>query len=415
MTELGIPACADGRTGDKSLSKVVNRALLLDLLRKGGSASRASLAKASGLTKVTVSSQVAELIGLGIVRETGAGPSELGRKPVMLEIDASAGYALGVSITTESLHTVATDATGRILRDERLPLSDPSPDRVAEAIVASVKAARKRYARSRYGLFGVGIAVPGAVERQTGRVVRSAKLDWTDVELKRAVGKRYDGILHVGNDATLATIAEREMHAPDADDFVCLLIDEGIGSGAYINGAIHYGHNGQFGEVGHMTIKHGGPRCPCGNFGCWDLYGSELALRQAIGTARPIDAARPSDASRPADAAGVPDLDETLALAADPPAWCRPAFVDFVDYVTTGVVSIVNSMAPTTMSINCAVLAAAPALFEAIKAGVADRAMAHVSACELRISSLGKSAPAAGACMAVSQRFFEALVLQGSE
>jgi len=412
MTELGIPACADGRTGDKSLSKVVNRALLLDLLRKGGSASRASLAKASGLNKVTVSSQVAELIDIGIVMETGAGPSELGRKPVMLEIDASAGYALGVSITTESLHTVVMDATGRIQRDERQPLPDPSPDRVAEAVVASIKAAKKRYSRSRYGLFGVGIAVPGAVERQTGRVVRSAKLDWTDVELKQAVGKRYDGILHVGNDATLATIAEREMHAPDADDFVCLLIDEGIGSGAYINGAIHYGHNGQFGEVGHMTINHGGPRCPCGNFGCWDLYGSELALRQAVGRMRPAGASRPVGAP---DAAGVPDLEETLALAADPPAWCRAAFDDFVGYVTTGVVSIVNSMAPTTLSINCAVLAAAPALFEAIKAAVADRAMAHVSACERRISSLGKSAPAAGACMAVSQRFFEGLVLQGSE
>ncbi|MBU0928284.1 MAG: ROK family protein [Spirochaetes bacterium] len=400
MSEFGIPPYVDGRTGDKNLSKVVNRALLLDLLRARSGASRASLAKESGLTKVTVSSQVAELIALGIVKETGAGASDLGRKPVMLEIDGAAGYALGVSIATDRLHAVTMDAAGATVRDEDCPLPDASPESVVGAIASVVRAAKKKYRQSRFGLFGVGIAVPGAVERETGRVVRSAKLDWSDVPLKKAVARHFDGILRVGNDATLATIAERELYAPGADDFVCLLIDEGIGSGAYINGAIHYGHNGQFGEVGHMTIVHGGPRCPCGNEGCWDLYGSELALRQALGAAR----------SGP-----VPDAAEAIALAGARPAWAEGSFRDFVDYLTTGVVSVVNSMAPTTLAINSAILAASPAMFEALKAAVADRAMSHVSACELRLSSLGKAAPAVGACMAAAERFFEGLVLRGGD
>jgi predicted NBD/HSP70 family sugar kinase len=397
MNDFGIPAYVNDRTGDKDLSKVVNRALLLDLLRKRGSASRASLAKETGLTKVTVSSQVAELIKLGIVRETGAGPSELGRKPVMLEVDGSAGSALGISISTECIRIVAMNVAGKIERDEILPIEDHSPEAVVAAVIGAARKAKKRYRQTRFGLYGIGIAVPGAVERDSGRVVRSAKLNWTGVQLKASVAKLFGGILHVGNDAALATIAERQLADPEADDFVCLLIDEGIGSGAFINGAIHYGHNGQYGEVGHMTIVHGGPRCPCGNQGCWDLYGSELALRQALGAARK---------------GPPPGAEELLALAASPPAWSRKAFADFVGYLTTGVVSVINSTAPSSMAINSAVLSASPEMFEALKAGVADRAMAHMSVCDIKLSSLGKAAPAIGAAMAATEKFYEWLVLQ---
>ena len=400
MDEFGIPPYMSGWTGDTSLSRIVNRARLLEVLRRGGSCSRASLAKETGLTKVTVSSQVAELIELGIVRETGTGSSELGRKPVMLEVDGAAGCALGISISTEALRVVTLDTAGGLERDEEVPIPGHSPAEVVSAVLAVAKAAKRRCRQSRYGLLGIGIAVPGAVDRGTGRVVRSAKLDWRDVPFKEALSRHFDGILHVGNDATLAAIAERELYVPEADDFVCLLIDEGIGSGAFINGAVHYGHNGQFGEVGHMTVVHGGTRCPCGNFGCWDLYGSEIALRQALGAAR---------------GGPAPGAAELLALAADPPEWSRKAFADFIGYLVTGVVSVINSMAPASIAVNSAVLAASPAMFETLKAGVAERLMAHAGACELRLSSLGKAAPAMGAAMAAADRFFEGLVLRGSK
>lgn len=403
-----MPALAGNRTGDKNLSKMVNRALLLDLVRRRGAVSRAWLAKESGLTKVTVSSQIADLLAMGIVRETGVGSSELGRKPVMLEIDSGAGYALGLSLSRESMRVVVMDASGAVVRDDIESLPDHTPEVVTGVVASVIKASKKRYRQSRFGLFGAGIAIPGAVERGSGRVVRSAKLDWSDVAVKAAVARHYNGILKIGNDATLATIAERELYAPEADDFVCLLIDEGIGSGAYINGAIHYGHNGQFGEVGHMTVRHDGPRCPCGNVGCWDLYGSELALRQALAVAS--GGATGAASKR---AGWVPSSDELLELAATQPAWSVAAFQEFIGYLTTGIVSVVNSMAPSIMSINSAVLAASPALFDQLKAGVAERAMAHAGACELRLSSLGKAAPAIGAAMAASERFFEGLVLQG--
>lgn len=394
-TALGLPGYVEGMTGDKSLSKAVNRGLLLDLVRRGPT-SRATLAKESGLNKATVSAQIAELIGLGIVRETGIGDSGLGRKPIMLEIDAPAAYSLGVSIMTTTLHAVVMDAAGAIVRDETTALSDASPAAATKELAALIEKYRKEFSYSIFGLVGAGIAVPGAVEKESELVIRSAKLDWTAVDLRRALTEAYGGRIHVGNDATLATIAERELYAPEAQDLVCVFIDEGIGSGAYINGAIHYGHNGRFGEVGHMTIVHGGRRCPCGNFGCWDYYGSEIALREAIGAVR---------RSPP------PDQAETLALAAELPDWCAPVFEDFVAYLTSGVASLVNAFAPSVLVVNCAVLEASPKLFGRLKDGLEDRAMAHFPLCELRLSSLGRTAPALGAAMAIQRKFFNDLVV----
>lgn len=399
MNDWGIPAYMNGRTGDKALSKIVNRALLIDLVRRRGSVSRASLAKESGLTKVTVSSQIGDLINLGIIKETGTGSSDLGRKPVMLEIDGAAGSALGFLISTENIHVVEMDLAGKITHNEILPIEKHDPDTVIKAIVACERKAKRRAKDTKFGLFGIGIAIPGAVQRDSGKVVRSAKLNWSNVDFQSMAAAVYDGILQIGNDAGFATLAEHQLYNRDADDFVCLLIDEGIGSGAYINGMIHYGHNGQYGEVGHMSIVHNGPRCPCGNSGCWDLYGSELALRQALGAAR---------------GGKVPGEKELVELAASRPAWTKKAFADFISYLTTGVVSVINFMDPSIMVINSGVLAASPEMFRALRTAVGNRAMAHAKACQLRVSSLGKMAPAIGAAMATIDKFYEKMVLQNS-
>ena len=396
MIDFKLPSYVEGMTGDKSLSKAVNRALLLELVKKTELISRAELAKKSGLTKATVSSQISALIELGIVRETGVGESEMGRKPVMLEIKPDAGYVLGISIVSDLLHVVSMDMRGMIVKDDKIPLEESSPASVIENIKHSVTNARRRYGKSRYGLTGVGIAVPGAMERDTGRIIRSAKLDWTDVSLVEELSSGFDGFIHTGNDATLATIAERELYAPGEDDFVCLLIDEGIGLGAYINGAVQYGHNGQFGEVGHMTVAHGGPRCPCGNYGCWDLYGSELALRQEL--------------SRPSGGRLISEED-MVRTASIYPAENREIFDGWVDYLTTGVVNVINSMAPSIIDIDSSVLSASPELFDRLRRQVTDRSMAHLPTCELRSSTLGKSAAAVGAGMAVQSDFFRSLVL----
>lgn len=397
MIDIGLPSYVEGMTGDKSLSKAVNRGLLLNILREEGSISRASLAKVSGLNKATVSSQIAELIEMGIVRETGTGDSGLGRKPVMLEIDGSAGFTLGISIITESLHVTVMDLSRNTVMDELVPISSAVPAKVFQAIFKVINRVEKTLPVSRYGLTGIGIAVPGVVDKDGAKVVRSAKLDWTNVELRSNIEKKYSGILHIGNDATLATIAERECYNSDSQDLVCVLLDEGIGSGAYINGAIHYGFNGKFGEVGHMTIAYDGPRCPCGNYGCWDMLGSEFSLRRDL-----------------AQAGGgvIPSQEMMVKYAAEMPAWSRDVFDRFAGYTTAGVVSLINAFGPSSIVINSDILRASEYLFDKIKSEVENRTMTRSPECEIKLSVLGKTAPTTGACIAVAEKFYHGMVVR---
>jgi predicted NBD/HSP70 family sugar kinase len=408
MVTIELPSYLKGMTGDRNLSKALNRSILLDFLRQqsgpfgrgrtGDTAvgySRAALAKKSGLNKATVSSQIAELIEMGIVRETGMGDFGLGRKPVMLEIDGRAGYVLGISITSESIHGITMNLAGDIIGDDLFPLQGAAPNQIVKHIQRIIPLVEKRLPPSRYGLFGLGIAVPGVVDINDEHVVRSAKLNWTNVPLRDIVAGKFKGILHIGNDATLATVAERELFGQKIQDLLCLLIDEGIGSGAYINGSIYYGHDGKFGEVGHMTIVHGGKPCPCGNIGCWDLYGTELALRQSLAGKGPI-----------------PSIEHMLTLAEELPASRQKAFHAFVGYITTGLVGLINAFAPEAVIINSAVLNVSPLLFDELKKEVAGRTMTKNPECEIRLSSLGKAAPAMGACVAVQERFFQELMFQ---
>ncbi|MBL8968489.1 MAG: winged helix-turn-helix domain-containing protein, partial [Spirochaetaceae bacterium] len=106
MLTRGFDRPDSGRTGDGQLIKSVNRNLILEEIVRRGRVSRASIAKETGLNKATVSAQVAELLAAGIVVETGTGSSEGGRRPVILELDGSAGVALGLGLSAGLLRLV---------------------------------------------------------------------------------------------------------------------------------------------------------------------------------------------------------------------------------------------------------------------------------------------------------------------
>lgn len=397
MIDMGLPSYIEGMTGDKSLSKAVNRGRLLNILREEGSVSRASLAKKSGLNKATVSSQISELIEMGIVKETGTGKSDLGRKPVMLEIAGDAGYALGISIISEFLYVTVMDLTQHIILENIVPVHDVSSEKIIKLILQIIASTTKKLPPSFYGLTGVGIAIPGIVDREGDKIVLSARFNWVNVLLRSRIEKKYKGILHIGNDATLAAIAERECFNRESQDLVCVLIDEGIGSGAYINGSAYYGYNGKFGEVGHMTILHEGPRCPCGNYGCWDLLGSEAALRRNLADA---------------ENGKIPSQEEMLLLASERPLWSRPAFDQFVTYSAVGVVSLINAFGPSSVIINSDVLRASDEMYSNFKQAVEERTINRFPECKIKLSTLGKTAPSIGACIAVTEKFYHTLVIQ---
>jgi predicted NBD/HSP70 family sugar kinase len=133
---------------------------------------------------------------------------------------------------------------------------------------------------------GVGVSVPGTVDRFTGRVAVAPNLDWHDVAFASTLARRLPSAMQVGvaNDADLAALAEhRRGGARGIDDVVFLLGRVGIGAGIIANGRPLHGYDGYAGEIGHNVVDAKGPACHCGKHGCVETYVGEGALLRLAG------------------------------------------------------------------------------------------------------------------------------------
>jgi glucokinase len=130
---------------------------------------------------------------------------------------------------------------------------------------------------------GVGIGAPGAVDGESGAVIFAPNLDWHDVPLKRQLEKEIGLPVFVGNDCTVAMqgiyVAELKSKPQNV---VGIFLGTGIGGGLIINGKPYHGSNNTAGEIGHMVLEVEGPKCGCGNKGCFEALASRTAIFQRI-------------------------------------------------------------------------------------------------------------------------------------
>jgi glucokinase len=127
---------------------------------------------------------------------------------------------------------------------------------------------------------GVGIGAPGAVDTQAGRVIFAPNLPgWTDIPLKKELEKDLKAPVFLENDGNICTLGvyHSELNAKPRH-MAGIFVGTGIGAGLILDGKLFTGFNKTAGEVGHMVLEVGGPKCGCGNRGCFEA----LAGRQAI-------------------------------------------------------------------------------------------------------------------------------------
>lgn len=402
------------KTGQGQLLRSINRGFVLGLIKERKSISRAEIAKITGLNKTTVSSQVTELIGKGIVHEIGTDNTEMGRKPVLLALDGGAGYVFGVGIAASSIRLVAKNIEGRTILETQFPLALTPTESSAEALVRLVagkmNAARKSLSPTRYGLLGLGISVPGVVSAADQKVVRAGRFNWDSVELKPQFENIFACPVVVGNDAKLAATAEYaawderaagQDSAKSCEDFLSVLIGDDIGLGAFLNGRPYRGPRGYFGEVGHMVIDRTGQPCSCGNRGCWNDYASESSLLARLATV----------SDRKMAGEGSLTLQEAAALWPVNSSPVQACFAEYADAMATGLVNLVNIFSPSAIIVNSELLMTLPELFLSIQNAVALRSTPFNRTCAIRLSRLGPQAPAVGAAMTALEGFFDTATL----
>lgn len=260
-----------------------NRALVLQSLFAGGPRSRADIARESGLTPVTVSVLIGELLAAGLIEDVGARPEARVGKPatlVRLRAESTTTAALDLS-DDQQVRAAIIDVGGRVLLRRSQPWSGRR-GRDAQDLVLSL--ARDLCDGAPHPVVGLGVATPGVVDR-SGVVLQAPNLGWTDVALAADLRAALDTPVHVLNDANAAALGVHSFGGADGSGSLVLTIGGGVGAGLLLDGRLLVGERSAAGELGHVTVTDDGELCSCGRTGCLETVLAVPRLRRRLADA----------------------------------------------------------------------------------------------------------------------------------
>jgi glucokinase-like ROK family protein len=272
----------------------LNRSRVIGALRDRGKASRAEIARATGLSRSTVSSIVSDLIDAGLLSEhseaTGVAHGEAGgRPPVLLSLNPSAGLAVGVDFGHTHLRVAVSDLSHDILAESRREQDvDHSAGEGLGAATALIDKVLEEADVDRERVLGVGMGLPGPINRSTGTVGSSSILPgWVGVDAAAEMERRIRLPVYVENDANLGALAEFVWGAGKGhSDVVYIKLSSGVGAGLLLGGRLHEGAGGTAGEIGHMPAQNGTEICRCGSRGCLETVASARAIAEQLSASR---------------------------------------------------------------------------------------------------------------------------------
>ncbi len=256
-----------------------NLSLVLQSLYDEPHQSRADLARRTGLTRVTISDLVAELMADALVAETGTNAGARPGKPAtMLSVrdDTRDLIALDLSAPqtiTGGVYSLRGDLRQSASRDLAAAIGE-------DAYAAVLDLARELIGRAEHPVLGIGVGTPGTVDRH-GSVIAAPNLDWHNLPLQHRLSAELGLPVHVENDANVAVLAERAF-ADGPDNLIRIQISRGVGAGLLIAGSVVTGTSAAAGEIGHVVIEDEGAACPCGKQGCLETWLSVPSLRSRI-------------------------------------------------------------------------------------------------------------------------------------
>ncbi|HWO16359.1 MAG TPA: ROK family protein [Solirubrobacterales bacterium] len=187
----------------------------------------------------------------------------------------------GIDLGGTKIQTAIVDAGGKVLGESRRPTpTRGGPQDVANEMAAALREAAEQAGVETGDLTGIGVGSPGDADEKTGVVANARNLPgWEgSFPLADVLAKDLGTEVRVGNDVQVAT--EAEFHLGAAREFSSLLgvfWGTGVGGGLILNGKPWLGR-GAAGEIGHMVVKRGGAKCPCGRKGCLEAYAGRAAL-----------------------------------------------------------------------------------------------------------------------------------------
>ncbi|MFQ6066425.1 MAG: ROK family protein [bacterium] len=265
--------------------KRANKSLILRVVNNEGLISRAELSRKVELTIPTVMKIVDELLEEELLREVGVGESSGGRPPKLLELNSKGKHAVAVKIIPDELQVGVSNLKNTfLLKKTRNIQPKAGYQKILAELKETVRQAIKESGIDWESVLGIGIGVPGVVNYLTGEVQSAPNLKgWRNVSLGSDIKDEFNVPVFVENEARVSTLAEKWYGAGrEAENFVCIDVAVGIGSGLIIKGDIYRGFESLAGEIGHSTVIENGHLCNCGKRGCLETVASNAAIVKSI-------------------------------------------------------------------------------------------------------------------------------------
>jgi predicted NBD/HSP70 family sugar kinase len=257
-----------------------HRSLLLQQLFREGPASRADLARSTGLTRVTTSDLIGELMADGLVEELGApAGSRVGKPPMLVGLAADSTHIVGIDLSNDDRMTGAViNLLGQVQARAEVTIDGAS----GQAAVDKVhRLAADLIALTDRPVLGIGVGSPGVVDA-TGTVIDAPNLVWADTPLSASLARAFDLPVFVANDANTAVLGEHTFGETGTGGLMVLRVGTGVGAGLVLEGSLLHGHRGAAGEIGHVVVDPDGELCACSRTGCLETILAVPRLRRRL-------------------------------------------------------------------------------------------------------------------------------------
>jgi predicted NBD/HSP70 family sugar kinase len=252
------------------------------LIRDRRDITRTEIGQLTGLSRTAVSARVAALAAHGLIIERELAPSTGGRPASFLTFNAGAGVVLAAAIGRSRTRLAVCDLAGEILATTDID-QEPGlgPDDLMPDVVKRFDALLDDSGHRDAKILGVGVSLPGTVDRERGCSLDSPIMTgWDGVPLPPYFAELTDAPVILDNDANVIALAERRGERQAFDDLLVIKASTGLGAGIIAGRSLQRGAAGEFGH--NKTTAAAGLPCRCGDTGCLEAIAGGWALVRAL-------------------------------------------------------------------------------------------------------------------------------------
>lgn len=311
---------------------------------------------------------------------------------------------IGIDVGGTNVKIALVDGEGKIIYSNSVPTyAQMGYEYTVNNIKQAIRDLMKETNTDAKEIEGIGFDFPGQVDYKTGVVKLAPNIPgWINVPIAQMIKEEFNIPTRIDNDVRCAALGELKFGAgKGCENFVCITVGTGIGSGLVINGQLVRGAANAAGEIGHIKLQmNGGPICGCGDTGCLEAFASGPSI---VAMAQEYLKGGKSTKFREmagADGEITPYIVAKAAEAGDPVA--KRIFEIVGTYIGMGLVSVINLLNPEKVIIGGGVAAAGDLLLDPIRKTIKERAMVVAgNSVEIVPAELGNSAGVIGASMLV--------------